>query len=74
MPRRGVEKEWFQQSATMHSGAGENETLNINVVGNRNSVIYAVNGKIILSKLMCMLFVAALVQVTLNVILVEHVP
>ena len=30
---RGVEKERFQQSASTHSGAGEKETLNINVVG-----------------------------------------
>ena len=29
----GVEKEWFQQSASTHPGAGEKETLNINVVG-----------------------------------------
>ena len=31
--RGGVENEWFQQSAPTHSGAGEKETLNINVVG-----------------------------------------
>ena len=29
----GVEKERFRQSASTHSGAGENETLNINVIG-----------------------------------------
>ena len=30
----GVERKRFQQSASLHSGAGEKETLNINVVGN----------------------------------------
>ena len=30
----GVGKARFQQSATTHSGTGEKETLNINVVGN----------------------------------------
>ena len=28
-----IEKEWFQQSASTQSGAGEKDTLNINVVG-----------------------------------------
>ena len=30
---RGVEQEWFQQSASTHSGAGEKESVNINIVG-----------------------------------------
>ena len=29
----GIEEEWFQQSASTHSEAGEKETRDINVVG-----------------------------------------
>ena len=31
--RGGGEKEWLQQSASTHLGAGETATLNMNVVG-----------------------------------------
>ena len=31
-----VGKEWFQQSASTHSGAGQKETLNINPVNKKN--------------------------------------
>ena len=35
--RGGLEKEWFQQSESTRSGAGEKETLNIYVMGkNKN--------------------------------------
>ena len=32
---RGRNKNWFQQSASTHSGAEEKESLNINVVGKK---------------------------------------
>ena len=38
---RGVRKKWFQQSAPTHSGAGESETLNINVLGKMTKGILA---------------------------------
>ena len=37
--RRGGEKERFQQSASTHSGMGEKETLNIDVVGKSKSIL-----------------------------------
>ena len=38
VPRGGVEKKWFQQSASTRSGAGEKETLNVNVAGENNKI------------------------------------